>query len=397
KRFDIYGNLSFKKTPVLVWKEHEKSAFVNKVEAYKMLRDAFINNPKIRREMNSYVDDAKIDIKEKGLGQKISLKKELENAISKASQKLGKALTIDPIEVGSAFQTGFYKVLELSSAEELDIDFWVEHINVDGIDKIFKEYNTNYREGFKKSIEKLAVETKLKKQERQSLYLKMTREIKKFIANVKDLLRNSFIKAAYAAGLGDKVNAVLSGSINTKNLNLLLERAQQSSSLNVSLFSSNCPDLFEEMLCCELYCYQNSCKNSADKIHAIYHGIEVDLGKENSDKKSNVMELDALVIKKTGNLLNFEAKTHFSSAPRKDMFSRIKNIKDYGGAKAKTYLVFPLTRDDIERIKDWVPGEEFNFCATPDGWKNYIKTTEIEEDIKIIGFDEIGKELDDIR
>lgn len=396
KRFSIYGDLSFKKSPILVWKKNETSLFEVKVEAYKKLREAFFQNPDIRREMNGYIDDAKNAIKDTVQAKHISLKNEIKKAIQIASQNLGKELAVDAQKVESAFTLGFFKVLHQFCEKNYNIKYWVEEIKISGIDEMFKIYNSSYKVGLNKSIYKFRFSNPVKGKRKSDFELKLDKSIKKFINNIKSCLIDTFIKAVHAAGLEDKVDSIVSGSIKTEQLDFTLKEIQRNATGKQKNFSSKISDLFEEMLCCELYEYQRCGEKKSDKVHAIYHGVELDLGKKNSDKRSNAMELDALVLKKTGNLLNFEAKTHISSAPRKDMFSRIKNVKDYGGAKAKTYLVFPLLRKDIDKIKEWKPGLEFEFCTKPDRWKNYINETETESDINVIGFDEIKLEMDKI-
>ncbi len=132
-------------------------------------------------------------------------------------------------------------------------------------------------------------------------------------------------------------------------------------------------------------------KRLKEEIVSCYTGVKC--------KKNNqvLLELDILIMFKTGQLLIFEAKTSSKSATRKDMESRVKNLKDLLGAKANLVVVYPFIKKDLDAIQDL--NEEY-FCSAwefglPEfsGWYNYLRDSMHEFQRRIIGFDELEKEL----
>ncbi len=121
-------------------------------------------------------------------------------------------------------------------------------------------------------------------------------------------------------------------------------------------------------------------KELLDKVEAVAGGVEI---LQEGRKK---IEIDTLILLKTGDIIALETKTAFALkglSSQKDLESRIKNIRDLTGAYTKWALVFPFTRNDLGDKKN-------DFLRN---FSNKIENSWHSKDKKILMIDELEKYL----
>ncbi|MBN2694677.1 hypothetical protein JXR93_08445, partial [bacterium] len=188
------------------------------------------------------------------------------------------------------------------------------------------------------------------------------------------------------------INSYYKSEIRTKFYKEAIDDYLKQYSLNAynNVFNnSKIATLFESILSDLIVYSLSNNKAILNKVTSIYNNISIKRG------DLVVLESDTFIILKSGDLIGFEAKTHYSSAPIKDLNSRIKTIRDLNG-KNRFYLIFPLTKKDIDflkkdNIKDIdLPDIFSNMKLTQfQSWRSFIKRIDEYKDIKVLGLDEI--------
>jgi hypothetical protein len=111
------------------------------------------------------------------------------------------------------------------------------------------------------------------------------------------------------------------------------------------------------------------------------------------------IEIDIALLTNKVKFVNVEIKTFHVNL--KDFRSRIKVLKDNLGAKSKFYLIYPFNSNELSLIKDDLDTPIVNIDnKLPDykkNWRGHFKdffSYGLDEDIEIIGLDEIDKVLE---
>jgi hypothetical protein len=131
-------------------------------------------------------------------------------------------------------------------------------------------------------------------------------------------------------------------------------------SLVEPLLKSKLSFTFEEIVNYKILSLIERNQNIREKIVSVYSNLKV--GK--TLKKTDI-EIDCLILLKSGNIVNVEVKQHYSSSKIKDLDARLENGKNTLGAKAKFCLVFPLYSNDLS------PNEDNPISKKP-AWGNYV-------------------------
>ena len=110
-----------------------------------------------------------------------------------------------------------------------------------------------------------------------------------------------------------------------------------------------------------------------------------------------ISELDTLGIFQTGDILAFEAKTHYENSDRKKIEPNIKQLRDFGGAYSGYGLVYPLTTLEIQRLADGDEAEisELESLGMSDvhKWAEHVRQVGHSRDQRIIGIDQLETTL----
>ncbi len=114
--------------------------------------------------------------------------------------------------------------------------------------------------------------------------------------------------------------------------------------------------------------------------------------------RAKLAEFDAVALAWTGDLAVVEAKTHHSTATHKDIESRIKQLRDHGGAGSAYYIVYPMLQSEIEVLQsgDNRRVSELNDSWISDlpTWFNYAAEAGRTRDQKLIGLDQLPNVID---
>jgi len=150
---------------------------------------------------------------------------------------------------------------------------------------------------------------------------------------------------------------------------------------------SRVPDLFEACVACAVTdaVAGQSLLNQA--VAAVYRNVVV------QREQQVLSELDTVVLLQTGDVLAFEAKTHYTSADHKKIEANIKALRDFGGAYSTYALVFPLTRGEIKELGQGnatLQGKlESLGMADAASWAAFIRRVADARDQRIVGIDEL--------
>ncbi len=175
----------------------------------------------------------------------------------------------------------------------------------------------------------------------------------------------------------------------------LLVAREASSELVPLLEENSLADLFEQWVACEVEHLVRQEAALREKVQEVASRVEV------VSETSVVMELDVLVLLRTGDLLHLECKTHYHSGNQaqgsflKDIKSRVKALEDYTGAYSEFSIVFPLTEEDIRQLKAHdeksLRAKKF---AKPSDWWNTLERLE-EEGVDIVPVDRLREKLEE--
>jgi hypothetical protein len=151
------------------------------------------------------------------------------------------------------------------------------------------------------------------------------------------------------------------------------------------------PGLFEQCLSAVVNETVQQC-NAADRVQVHENVIVL-----RPPRGATIAEFDTLLLHASGDMLVLEAKTHHSSAGHKDMESRIKQLRDLGGAYNQFYLVFPLVRADLDALAAGnappaLAGGSSSLADT-DLWVEFMRRVGASRDQRILGIDEISKTI----
>jgi len=138
--------------------------------------------------------------------------------------------------------------------------------------------------------------------------------------------------------------------------------------------------LFEELVTVAIIKAITDSPELTEKVNSIYGNVKLVVD------KTIKLEIDSLIMLKTGDLIAFEAKTGFNTrliSSQKDLESRIKNIRDLTGAYTQWALIFPYNQEELKLL----PNLKF---------KNKIEISWKSKDKKIIMMDEIAGYLHEI-
>jgi hypothetical protein len=110
-----------------------------------------------------------------------------------------------------------------------------------------------------------------------------------------------------------------------------------------------------------------------------------------------ICELDTLVLFRTGDLLAFESKSHFSNSDRKKIEANIKQLRDFGGAYSGYRLIFPLTSQEIGSLAGGKEGalDQLQSLGMSDaaGWAEFVRMVAQSRDQQIVGLDQLRETL----
>lgn len=129
----------------------------------------------------------------------------------------------------------------------------------------------------------------------------------------------------------------------------------------------------------------------ADLVGGVYQGVEL------MENDRPVAEFDTLVLFRTGDLLVFEAKTHYENADRKKIQANTKQFRDCGGAYGRYLLVFPLVQEELDGLIAEDPSlmGRWQEAGIEDvsRWARAVRSLLSARDAKMIGLDRLAMEI----
>lgn len=153
--------------------------------------------------------------------------------------------------------------------------------------------------------------------------------------------------------------------------------------------------LFERLATNHLISIIQRRNDLSSKIDSIYTGVLC----ANEDGSMATIEIDILIILVSGDLIVVEVKTNNEMAKRKDIESRIKNLRDCTGAYSDFFMVFPFLQREIEAIRTRDPEIMKTFFHKYgmwnfDNWSQFFSGVEQLRDQHLIGIDALESELE---